>query len=78
MAIYTTRNNGTPPEIRYLHRDHLGSMAVITNATGHALSACPTMAGGYILAFLLGRMGSLLLLVNPHLSKRCQTWPRRR
>jgi hypothetical protein len=37
VAIHTTRNNGTPPEIRYLHRDHLGSMDVITNATGHAV-----------------------------------------
>lgn len=32
IAVYTTSNNNA--ELKYLHRDHLGSIAIITNDTG--------------------------------------------
>lgn len=34
VAVYVTHENGGPSELRYLHKDHLGSVTTVTNEAG--------------------------------------------
>jgi len=46
IGTYVTRSSGTSPGMRYFHRDHLGSLVAITNASGASIESLAYEAYG--------------------------------